>query len=395
MDDNQENVDVEKDIVEEYASNSADFERIRDFYYDPNFRDEDVNDHDNPAAAFCLKIITPSIENIPDNALNHCDTLSDMRLLQSRHLRIRLRNIGVAAFYCCVKLRRINEILKEGGVIRLGSAAFAKCGIEGELVIPNNVLFVGGDCFGWCKSITSVIFEPSMTGTVVVLEGSTFYDCTELSSATLPPTLECIPRGCFAHCTALINVPIPPTVVKIERDSFQECTSLPSIDIPELTTVFGDNAFEDCTALTTVTIRTASSDLRFGNDVFHGCTSLSTIRMYPWHWSKLFSAMNQDPTFLFQKFRKYHKTIFDAAKSTRRHRYIRRIINDNQIIKTRLKPVLTTKQTVIDVQQTVINAQQTEIVELKGQLNAQQTVINKQKTEIAMTMVRKKIKTRK
>ena len=101
--------------------------------------------------------------------------------------------------------------------------------------------------------------------------------------------------------------------------------------------------------------------------------------------------MNQDPTFLFQKFRKYHKTIFDAAKSTRRRRDIRRIINDNQIIKS----VLMTKQTVIDAQQTVINTQQTEIVELKGRLNAQQTLIKTQKKEIAMTMTRKKIKTSK
>jgi len=383
MDDQHENVDVVEDIVEEYVSSLADFkrirnkykrgladfERIRNNYHREDDVDEDVNYNDNPAT-FCLNITSPSVMDIPDNALNHCDTLKDIRLLKSRHLRIRLRRIGLAAFYCCVKLRQINDILKEGGVIRLEWAAFSNCGIEGELFIPNSVLFLGGNCFGWCKSITSVVFEPSTTGTFVVLEASTFYDCTELSSVTLPPTLECIPEYCFAHCK-----------------------NLPSIDLPESTTVFGNNTFDDCTTLTTVTIRTASSDLRFGKDMFHGCTSLSTIRMYPWHWSKLLSAMNQDPTFLFQKFRKYHKTIFDAAKSTRRRRDIRRIINDNQIIKS----VLMTKQTVIDAQQTVINTQQTEIVELKGRLNAQQTLIKTQKKEIAMTMTmtRKKIKTSK
>ena len=86
--------------------------------------------------------------DIPDNALNHCDTLKDIRLLKSRHLCIRLRRIGLAAFYCCVKLRQINDILKEGGVIRLEWAAFSNCGIEGELFIPNSVLFLGGNCFG-------------------------------------------------------------------------------------------------------------------------------------------------------------------------------------------------------------------------------------------------------
>ena len=85
--------------------------------------------------------------------------------------------------------------------------------------------------------------------------------------------------------------------------------------------------------------------------------------------------MNEDPTFLFQNFRKYHKIIFEVSESIRRRRSIRRIIRENQDLKTRFQPVLQAKQTMID-------AQQLEIEDLKQQL-------------AAMTMVRKRKKTRK
>ena len=85
--------------------------------------------------------------------------------------------------------------------------------------------------------------------------------------------------------------------------------------------------------------------------------------------------MNEDPTFLFQNFRKYHKIIFEVSESIRRRRAIRRIIRENQDMQTRFQPLLQAEQTMID-------AQQLEMEELKQQL-------------AAMTMVRKRKKTRK
>jgi len=197
-------------------------------------------------------------------------------------------------------LRRINQFLKQGGVIRLGEMAFEYCkSIEGELIIPSSVVFVGVYCFNECTSITSVVFEEaSSTGTVVVILEGAFFDCTELSSATLPSTLERIPGFCFARCPALIHVPIPSKVVDIGEVSFHGCTSLPLMDLPESVDLIGYNAFARCTALTTVTIRTRSVDLRMGDGIFRGCTALTTLRMYPWHWGKLLSSMEQDANFL-------------------------------------------------------------------------------------------------
>ena len=355
-------------VVEEYVSTLADFKRI-DNHYDPF--DDDGNFIN---IRLCLNIVSSTIQNIPDEALQYCGLLTDLRVRQGGQRRIILRTIGKGAFQG-TSLRRINQFLKQGGVLRLEGGAFAECDLEGELIIPSSVLWVGERCFNVCTSITSVVFEPSTTGTIVEIDEGAFRSCTELSSATLPTTLERIPWFGFMRCTSLINIPIPPNVVELGQHSFAGCTSLPSMNLPESVDVISKQAFLNCTALTTVTIRTASSDLRFGTDIFGGCTSLSTIRMYPWHWSKLLSAMNEDPTFLFQNFRNYHKTIFEASESIRRRRSIRRIIQENQDLKTRFQPVLQAKQTMID-------AQQLEIEELKQQL-------------AAMTMVRKRKKTSK
>ena len=298
--DNEEN--EENEIVQEYASNPADLERICNHYCrEEDSDDEDGNEDDaNPIAIpFCLNIVGSSIRNIPDWALYHCRTLTEARVQQGGRRRIILRTIGERAFQCCTILRRINELLNQGGVIRLGKMAFDGCeSIERELIIPSSVLWVGEWCFCECTSITSVVFEPSMTGAVVVIEQKAFFQCTELSSATLPPTLERIPRYCFGRCDALINVPIPPNVVELEIRSFRWCTSLPSIDLPESVDAIGEETFQNCTALTTVTIRTKSFELRMGDNIFGGCPALRTIQMYPWHWGKLLTSMKNDATFL-------------------------------------------------------------------------------------------------
>ena len=299
MENHEENADVEEDdIVEEYVSTPADLERIRNHYAAV---DEDGNALDNPA--FCLNIASSSIRNIPHRALHNCRELTDLRVQHGGGERILLRSIGRSAFWNCKRLRRINQFLKEGGVIRLEREAFGCCeSIEGELVIPSSIIVLGSECFCDCTSITSVVFEPSTTGTVVEINYGVFHGCTELSLATLPPTLECIPRSCFGMCTSLINNPIPPTVVELGAYAFEMCTSLPSMDLPESLDVIGKETFFNCTALTTVTIRTPSFDLQMGDNIFGRCTALTTIQMYPWHWGKLLSSMKNDTTFLHKFF---------------------------------------------------------------------------------------------
>ena len=284
MDNNHEENVEEEDLVDEYYGSTttpAELERI--------------NNHYNLGNDVRLNFLDPSLRDIPEETFYYFLAVTDLRVIQTGGERIILRTIGDRAFRR-TRLRRINQFLKEGGVLRLGDNAFESCRrLEGELIIPSTVVLVGVECFS-CTSITSVVFEPS--GTVVEIQTLAFNECEELSSATLPPTLERIPPFCFGRCTALINMPIPSTVVEVGASAFADCTSLPSMDLPESVDTICERTFLNCTALTTVTIRTKSFHLRIGDNVFRGCDALSTLRMYPWHWGKLLSSMKNDVTFL-------------------------------------------------------------------------------------------------
>ena len=344
-------------IVHAYVFALADLERIFNQYHNKKRKNHwnESNELDNPAAAFCLNIVSSSIRGIPAEALYVCDTLTDVQVFQRgrrneddrillrnngsnaflgcRKLRRHLLYIGHRAFSGCRKLRHINQLLKDGGVIRMEYSAFEGCGIEGELVIPCSVVFIGERSFFGCESITSVIFEPSTTGAVVVIKGIAFERCLKLLSVTLPPNLERIEMYCFQESTALINVPIPPSVIAIEYHAFARCTSLPSMDLPESITFIGDATFEDCTSLQSITIRSTapSSAVHFGRGLFQNCTQLSIIRIRPNLWPNIFAAMNKDLDFLFRFFRKYHTTMSDEAeRRTNRRRQTRRVITENQ-----------------------------------------------------------------
>jgi len=125
-----------------------------------------------------------------------------------------------------------------------------------------------------------------------------FYDCTSLSSVTIPNSVTTIDDWAFAGCGALPSITIPNSVTSIGARVFQgcsnlatvrlgsqlstigdyafhDCTSLSSINIPDNVTNLGQFAFLWCRSLTSVTIGSGVTSLKAGT--FHGCSSLTTI----------------------------------------------------------------------------------------------------------------------
>ncbi len=107
------------------------------------------------------------------------------------------------------------------------------------------------------------------------IRNGAFFNCTSLSSVTIPNSVKTIGDGAFFNCTSLSSVTIPNSVTTIGEDAFVSCSSLSSVTIPNSVKTIGDGAFFNCTSLSSVTI--PNSVTTIGNGAFYNCTSLSNI----------------------------------------------------------------------------------------------------------------------
>ena len=107
------------------------------------------------------------------------------------------------------------------------------------------------------------------------IRNGAFFNCTSLSSVTIPNSVTTIGEYTFTNCTSLSSVTIPNSVTTIGDGAFHSCTSLSSVTIPNSVTTIGNVAFYECTSLSSVTI--PNSVKTIGNNAFYNCTSLSNI----------------------------------------------------------------------------------------------------------------------
>ena len=89
-------------------------------------------------------------------------------------------------------------------------------------------------------------------GDVTTIGHDAFYNCTSLTSITIPDSVTTIGTWAFAQCYDLTGLTIPDSVTTIEEWAFEDCSSLTSVTIPDSVTTIGMWAFGWCYSLTSV-----------------------------------------------------------------------------------------------------------------------------------------------
>ena len=110
---------------------------------------------------------------------------------------------------------------------------------------------------------------------VTSLDGC-FWDCTGLTSITIPNSVTSLGDYCFQDCTGLTSITIPNSVTTLGEGCFSECTGLTSITIPNSVTSIGNYAFYGCSDLTNIRMK-SSTPPTTGNNVFANCSNLTTV----------------------------------------------------------------------------------------------------------------------
>ena len=133
-------------------------------------------------------------------------------------------------------------------VTSIGEKAFWNCTGLTSLTIPNSVTSIAEYAVQGCGSLKSVTIPKYLT----TISRGTFSDCHSLTSVTIPESVTSIGSMAFAACNALTSVDIPNSVTSIGAFAFFSCDALRSVTIGKSVTSIGGRAFDECPELTDV-----------------------------------------------------------------------------------------------------------------------------------------------
>ena len=162
----------------------------------------------------------------------------------------------------------------------LAAATETVNGVKWTYTVSDGKAFVGtgsDSSTALPDATTGHITIPSTLGGYLVtsIRNYAFFNCSGLTSVTIPDSVTSIERGAFEYCSGLTSVTIPDSVTSIGSYAFYGCSGLTSVTIPDSVTNIGDYAFSKCSALTSVTI--GNSVTSIGHYAFLGCSRLTSV----------------------------------------------------------------------------------------------------------------------
>ena len=129
--------------------------------------------------------------------------------------------------------------------------------VEGEIIIPD------------------FIENEGITYKVTEIEDYAFYNCSNLTSITLPESIISIKDYAFYNCSNLTSITLPESIISIKDYAFYNCSSLLNIVISDSVTSIGSSAFAYCSSLTSITIPKSVASI--GINVFSRCNNLTSV----------------------------------------------------------------------------------------------------------------------
>ena len=106
------------------------------------------------------------------------------------------------------------------------------------------------ELFGYCPNLSSVSLPDSLEN----IGDYAFRYCSSLKKVTLPDKLKSLGRGAFGGCSDLREITIPGNVTILADDLFERCERLESVTLPDNVTEIGKNTFFYCINLTDINI---------------------------------------------------------------------------------------------------------------------------------------------
>ena len=211
--------------------------------------------------------------SVPSGAFNGCTKLTSAT--------VNTYQIESGAFYGCTNLSQL--ILREN-LQYIGPSAFANCVSLKSLIMPAGLNLVDETAFYGCDYIESATVTaeaatslPSakirslvvISDSEVIIKENAFYNFGCLESVVISENVAGIGDYAFSKCSNLSSVTLAPSVYSIGMYAFAFCDGLKSITIPDTVRLIGEEIFFECHNLESVTAPS--------NIFLRGITSLKTV----------------------------------------------------------------------------------------------------------------------
>ena len=319
---------LSKDNLSEYGISTSGDVQIPIYVKDSDDILYKVARIDDKAFDGCARLtsitIPDSVTSIGNYAFCNCSNLTSITLPDS------VTSIGKEAFKMCYAL---TSITIPSSVTDIGDDAFEECTKLTSITIPDSVTSIGYGVFSKCSNLTSINVDnnnpiyDSRNNCNAIIETKTntlIADCkntiipdsvtsigdyafqnSEITSITIPDSVERIGISAFYYCQNLTTITIPASVTSIGKGAFSNCSGVTSIGvdnnnpiydsrdncnaiiekgtlivgckntiIPDGVTSIGNNAFSDC-SFTNIVIPDGVTSI--GDYAFGACSNLTNI----------------------------------------------------------------------------------------------------------------------
>ena len=175
-------------------------------------------------------------------------------------------------------------------VVGISNSAFINAATITEMVIPKNVIEIGGEAFknsgiwnnetnwkGGCLYVDGclVASKDDLKGTCIVQDGTRLiakfaFENSQITGVTFPNTIQTINQAAFRNSSLKsVTLPASPEYTKIDAQIFLGCSSLERVVCPANINLIASVAFENCTSVKEIylysPVKVSTSDRAFEN----------------------------------------------------------------------------------------------------------------------------------
>ena len=161
--------------------------------------------------------------------------------------------------------------------------SFQNCKSLETVKLSTNISEIPDSCFEGCTALVSVsknVGSGNLEG-ITAIGKSAFNGCTKLASIALETTsITELMAQTFFNCSALTTVTLPETIQSVHTEAFSSCTALTEVNRFELITSLGKSdtkIFNSCTKLSSITINAQVEEIPA--DMFNGCKDITTFNI--------------------------------------------------------------------------------------------------------------------